>query len=62
MNAPTLGQLDDDLRDGRIVFAVVPGDGDPRAADPRVRLIEARCRPSLADSDADTAAAQLYLC
>jgi len=44
VDSPTLGRLSAEVSTGEIGYAIVPGPADPRANDPRVEMIEHRCR------------------
>ncbi|HKE63031.1 MAG TPA: hypothetical protein VKB59_00075, partial [Micromonosporaceae bacterium] len=61
VDTPTLDRLRAEIAGGQIAYAVVPGQGDPRAADPRVAVIESMCR-SVRPALAGSAEAGIYVC
>ena len=58
---PSLATLSSQLNDHQISIAIVPGAGDLRSADPRVRLVESVCT-RVASEDPQSAGPQTYLC
>jgi 4-amino-4-deoxy-L-arabinose transferase-like glycosyltransferase len=59
---PTAGRLTEMIRAGKISGAMVPGPGDVRANDPRIRAIAAACTPRSPKPAKLTAAPQIYVC
>ncbi len=60
---PTVDQLRAEITGREVKFAIVPGDGDVRSADPRVVLIKQLCTAmNVRTANGISFAAQLYDC
>jgi 4-amino-4-deoxy-L-arabinose transferase-like glycosyltransferase len=63
VDAPSVGQIRDQLAAGQIAYAIVPGPYDVRARDPRIQLIEQQCEANrFAAGTTSPAGPTLYIC